>query len=237
MSRKIDRVEIEWVRRNEKAWLSRTYPNGVVRLPRNPLSPKIEFLSSETDRLGPQPLWRGYPPQTLGDSRSPNDVRASQSMGKFYSHLVTCKKPDVVVEFGTAFGVSGMYFLSGLQTNGRGMLLTFEPNEIWAAIALANLKQISPRFDLTIGTFEENIGLKLKEKTIDIALIDAVHTSEFVLLQLELVVRRSKQGTIILLDDICFSEDMRGCWEKVSHDPRFITSAVINNRVGLLELA
>src|ERR1019366_7637339 len=132
LSGKDDTVEIKWIRKGEKSWLCRAYPDTVVRFSRNPMASKIEFLSSETDRLGPQPLWSGYPPQALGNSRSPNDVRASRSIGKFYAHLVRCRKPDIVVEFGTAFGVSGMYFLSGLQTNGTGMLLTFEPNEVWA---------------------------------------------------------------------------------------------------------
>ena len=101
-------------------------------------------------------------------------------MGRFFSWLVTNRRPSVIVEFGTAFGVSGMYWLFGLESNGGGTLLTFEPNDVWARIAEANLVAIGRRFELTVGTFEENIDRNLSPgERIDIAFIDAIHTSEF----------------------------------------------------------
>jgi predicted O-methyltransferase YrrM len=44
-------------------------------------------------------------------------------------HLATALKPRLVVEVGTAFGVSGMYWLLGLRGSGR--LVTFDPNNVW----------------------------------------------------------------------------------------------------------
>jgi len=96
--------------------------------------------------------------------------------------LVQKRKPEIIVEFGTAFGVSGMYFLAGLNLNKKGKLLTFDPNTVWAKLAKDNLSKISDRFKLTNGTFEDNIDNVLPEgQHIDIAFIDAIHTKEFVL--------------------------------------------------------
>ena len=83
-----------------------------------------------------------------------------------------------MVEFGTAFGVSGMYWLSGLESNNFGELLTFDPNEVWAEIARKNLSGISNRFQLVNGTFEDNIDAYLgSDRQIDMAFIDVIHTS------------------------------------------------------------
>jgi predicted O-methyltransferase YrrM len=142
----------------------------------------------------------------------------------------------VIVEFGTAFGVSGMYWLSGLQMNAFGRLLTFEPNEVWARIAGENLSVVSSRFELTVGTFEENIDRVLRPgESIDLAFIDAIHTSEFVRPQFEAVVARLAAGGLVLLDDIDFSRDMRSCWDGIREDDRVAASVEVE-RVGVVEL-
>jgi predicted O-methyltransferase YrrM len=75
-----------------------------------------------------------------------------------------------------------------------------------------------------------------KGQHIDIAFIDAIHTQEFVLPQLEIVLQYSKPGSIIILDDINFSKDMEECWRKVSTDSRFRSAVTVGDRVGIVEL-
>ena len=185
-----------------------------------------------------QPLWEGYAGNNVGGlTRTPDEVRTVASMGNLYTFLVQKFKPNVIVEFGTAFGVSGMYFLAGIESNGTGKLLTFEPNDVWAKLARNNLSQISDRFDCVLGTFEANIDGSLPQgQCIDMAFIDAIHTKEFVIPQLEIVVAKSSCGAIIILDDINFSDNMRECWKEVSTDSRFSASAELGERVGILEL-
>src|SRR5690606_35868607 len=108
-----------------------------------------------------------------GATRIPNDVRTNRLMGEFYSYLVQRAQPEIIVEFGAAFGVSGMYFLSGLETYSGGKLISFEPNVVWAEMARSNLSKISDKHELVSGTFEENIGRVLpSNKRIDLAFID-----------------------------------------------------------------
>ena len=119
-----------------------------------------------------------------------------------------------------------MYFLAGIESNQTGKLLTFEPNDVWREVAVHNLSQISNRFDSIAGTFEDNIADALpRGQGIDLAFIDAIHTKEFVLPQLEIVLSRSSDNAIIILDDINFSESMKECWKEVSMDIRFSCSA------------
>lgn len=234
-------LNIKFVKKSTSSWLCNHYKEGTIKPNNNEFIQKIEHLALMTNNHGSQPLWEGYvagdPTNKRGKTRKSDEVRTDKVMGCFYADLVSNKIPSIIVEFGTAFGISGMYFLSGLEKNGSGHLLTYEPNEIWAGFAQHNLNQISNRFNSTIGTFEDNIDKDLVDnKKIDLAFIDAIHTSKFVFSQLEKVIQHSKSGTIIILDDINFSADMQSCWETLSKDDRFIASAFIGNRVGIVEL-
>jgi len=232
------KIQIHWANKGETSWLSQQFIKPTIKPKKSAFSNKIERIAQQTNDLGPQQLWEGYASNnTGGPTRMPDWVRTADVMGDFYTLLVKRRKPKVIVEFGTAFGVSGMYFLAGLNDTQSGELFTFEPNSIWAECAKNNLSQISDRFVLTVGTFEENIDKCLpNNKTIDIAFIDAIHTKEFVAPQLDIVISRSSKNALIILDDINFSQDMREYWDELSTDNRFSASLALGNRVGILEL-
>lgn len=228
-----------WVKKGDGSWLAQHLGGATVRPASTPFSSRIEKLADQTDRMGPQPLWDGYGADNVaGDTRMPSGVRTTATMGNFYSWLVRARQPGVIVEFGTAFGVSGMYFLAGLEANGKGTLLTFEPNEVWRRMAVACLEKIGTRFVSVAGTFEDRIDAALPAGArIDMAFIDAIHTSAFVTPQLELVMARCSDRALVILDDIDFSDDMRSCWNRVARDARFVSSVALGQRVGLLEYA
>jgi predicted O-methyltransferase YrrM len=232
------KIPIQWTQQNHDSWLCQTISSSFINPPICPDRILIEKSAIATNAQGAQPLWDGYEESKKGNAkRLPNNVRTQPYMGNVFTYLVQLKKPEIIVEFGTAFGISGMYFLSGIQKNKTGQLFSFEPNEVWAQLAKENLKKISTRFILTIGTFEDNIDHVLpNDSTIDMAFIDAIHTSAFVLPQMEIVLKKSKSGTIILFDDINFSEDMLSCWKRIAADTRFIATATIGERVGIAEV-
>lgn len=234
---------IHWLRRDPNAWICRNLPRRMIRLGTPEKEDAIARAAATTHELGPQTLWEGYKAvenykfEVRDATRLPNQVRIDRELGQLMSHIVVTRKPRVVVEFGAAFGVSGMYWLAGLERIRSGVLLTFEPNTSWAAVARSNMAQISQRFDLTVGTFEANIAGKLADgASIDIAFIDAIHTSEFVFRQFELIVEHAASGAVILIDDIAFSPDMASCWTQLAHDPRARASAVVAHRLGIIEL-
>jgi len=234
-------LEINWIKK-EDSWLLDNLKGPIVPIPKALMREKIEELAEQANQLGPKPLWEGYenlqnyPWDVKDTTPTANQVRTQAKVGNFYAHLVQKRKPSVVVEFGTAFGVSGMYWLSGLEGNNFGELLTFDPNEVWAEIARKNLSGISNRFQLVNGTFEDNIDAYLgSDRQIDMAFIDAIHTSEFVFSQFEIVVARLAPNGIILLDDIYFSEDMKYTWKTIALSDRVKASAAIE-RVGIVEL-
>lgn len=178
---------------------------------------RIEARAAATEQSGAHPLWEGYErlvDYPTGEKRSSEQVRSSQTNGRFFCWTVSRRRPETVVEFGTAFGVSGMYWLSGLERNGHGTLYTFEPNETWAGLARLNLESVGSRFVATAGTFEENLQvIDDASASIDFCFIDAIHTGDFVRQQLDLVLPRARSGSLIFFDDIFFSADMTASWK------------------------
>ena len=232
-------IPISWVKKDKSSWLSTNFIYPYYFASVSKYSKDIEFIAAQTNKLGEQSLWKGYGENDFSKraTRMPNNVRTSGSLGNLYTHIVVVKKPEIIVEFGTAFGVSGMFFLAGIEQNQKGKLLTFEPNLAWSKIAERNLSRISNRFQLTNDCFESSIDLVLEKKQVlDIAFIDAIHTREFVIPQLDICLSRSKSGTlIIIMDDINFSQNMSECWNEVSHDSRFSSSLSFGKRVGVLD--
>ena len=148
------KLDCQFIRRG--GWLASNL-QASMRPPTMPLHLRIEDRARTTNGAGDRPLWSGYSevadyPHSTQGSRTSDQVRTDESMGRFYSWLASQRQSDVIVEFGTAFGVSGMYWLAGLN---NGHLYTFEPNRNWAALAEENLRAISSNFTLSMDTFEE----------------------------------------------------------------------------------
>ncbi|WP_431304738.1 O-methyltransferase [Sediminicoccus sp. BL-A-41-H5] len=200
----------------------------------------IEQRATITAETGKHPLWQGYAQleeyaRDKAGMRSANQVRTSTPVGVFYSWLVRQRNSRNVLEFGTAFGQSGMFWLSGLKKT-QGHLYTFEPNEGWAALARANLEAVATQFTLTVGTFEENAANVIGNDKIDIALIDAIHTKEFVDAQFSIVMKYMRPGGIVIFDDINFSGGMKDCWRRIANSADVLSSASIGGRCGIVEL-
>lgn len=230
-------------RREGEGWLVRNLPESHLILPKPIDADRIEARAAATERMGAKPLWEGYaavpnyPRSTADSMRRSDEVRSSISAGRLFAWLAAQRTATLIVEFGTAFGISGMYWLAGLKHDPEGRLLTFEPNALWAEIARENLAAISRQFNLVTGTFEENIDSTLRPgQRIDIAFVDAIHTSAFVLRQFDILLPRMTPGGLMLFDDIDFSGDMESCWHAIALDPRVVASATFGRRLGIVEL-
>lgn len=236
-------LDIQFVRKASTAWLHGHLDTKNFRPPPSPDEGRIERIIERTKKLGAFPLYEGYRSIVVKNlpfekrAKNVSQVRIPKKFCNFFYWLAIQRKPQRIVELGTAFGVSGMYWLSGLERTGDGELITFEPNRTWAEIAGGNLKEISSRFRLVIGTFEEHFEAALPaDKKIDLAFIDAIHTGEVVRSQVKLLMGRMGPGGLFILDDIRLNRDMASCWEELAQSGQFAASAAVEGRIGLLEL-
>src|SRR5262245_59227067 len=138
-------LPLAWLKRDHDAWLTRRLARDTVRAPNLKEAERPEATAARVNALGAQPLSEGYRAVYRQDAnvpfageamqRLPDQVRTKPQMGRLFAWLATERRPELIVEIGTAFGVSAMYWATGLQHAGRGKLLTFDPNPVWHRIA------------------------------------------------------------------------------------------------------
>jgi predicted O-methyltransferase YrrM len=224
-------LELRWLKRS--GWLGRHLDANIPHAPRKH---EIESAARATNQLGPQQLAAEY--GEAGATRTPDVVRSSSYAGDLYAWLVQQRKPATVVEFGSAFGVSGMYFCAGLEASQTGHLYTFEINRTWADIAERNIRSVSDRFTLTRGTFEDEVAAVVPGP-IDLALVDGIHTYEFVMRQFAILEPRLSRGGLIAFDDIDFAKPgtrMHEAWTDIAASNEIVAAVEIQGRLGLVEL-
>jgi predicted O-methyltransferase YrrM len=217
---------LKWVTRG--GWIA-----GMPKhLPPSPHQERIEAVAAaNNERLGPQHVAAEY---DLPDAKfTVRDVSSPPMQGDLYAWLVAQRRPEVIIEFGSGFGVSGMYFAAGLEDNQRGHLYSFEINEEWADVAERAIAAMSNRFTLTRGSFEDNVDVVAGP--IDIALVDGIHTYDFVMKQWEILQPRMAPGGIVLFDDISYGQGMREAWLEVARSSGVAGAVEFQNRLGLLE--
>lgn len=226
-------IAVRWLRA-PPAHIAHKLPVGArVRPSEAPREKEIEHLAALANQAGPLPLWVGYLGLSDQMQRSADEVRIHRTLGRLLAQITISLKPRTVVEFGAAFGVSGMYLGAALESTESGWLWSFEPNQLWAAFAERNISTVCKRVTVVRDTFEDSVD-RFVPGPIELALIDAIHTSRFVSRQLNLVAERAQSGSVILLDDIHFSSEMSHFWASLEQDTRFDGAAEIGDRLGLL---
>lgn len=233
-------VSPKWVLRDPDSWLCRNMGTHSIEISTQPLDGLIGYVAALTNQLGPLPLWTGYGAAfarlIVNENRTPKQVGIPSVLGSWFTHLTKLRRPRLIVEIGTAFGVSGMYWLAGLEENNKGTLVTFEANALWQRIAVKNLDLVSSRYKSISGPFEQNVQTTLEgREAVDILFVDAVHTDKAVTSQLALIKPYLSMGALIVLDDINSSAEMYRCWRGLSAEYGASASLEINGRLGVIE--
>ncbi|WP_406815941.1 class I SAM-dependent methyltransferase [Mycobacterium sp. M23085] len=217
-------LELKWIKRGGRI------TDLPRRLPPAERKAGIEATAQATNKIGALPLAEAY--GQPGATRKPKQVRAASWQGDLYAYLVGWQDPSIVVEFGSAFGVSGMYLSSALR---HGWMYSFEINPSWADIAERNIKSVTDRYTLTRGAFEDHAGDI--PGPVDLALVDGIHTRDFVTRQWHILKPRMAPGGWVLFDDIDFNRGMGEAWLDVCADSHVVGAVEVSKRLGLVELA
>jgi predicted O-methyltransferase YrrM len=201
-------------------------------LPDAPHKDRIEALAAANHkRLGRQPIPAVY---GLPNAKfTVRDVSSPPVQGDLYAWLVAQRRPETIIEFGAGFGVSGMYFASALEDNQFGHLYSFEINDEWADVAEPAISEMSTRFTLIRGAFEEHIDDITGP--IDVALVDGIHTYDFVMKQWEILKPRMSSGGLVLFDDIRYGQGMHEAWLDIGRSSSVAGAVEFHKRLGLIE--
>jgi predicted O-methyltransferase YrrM len=156
--------------------------------------------------------------------------------GRFLMRMVRELSPRSCLELGTGFGISAAYQAAALELNGAGTLTTVERIEGLAAVAEEGFSRLGleDRIELRIGATDDWLGGVLHGMgEIDYAFLDADHTAEGTLAHFTALLPYLREGAIVVLDDINWTEGMRRAWKSIAGNQR-VSGTLKLRRVGIV---
>lgn len=141
-------------------------------------------------------------------------------------------QPNTIIELGTSFGISGMYLASAIP-NGKLMTLEGCPNI--AEIAKENFDKANiDNAEIIIGNFDKTLPQLLSQTNqVDFVYVDGNHTEEATLRYFSWFKDKAGKNTVLIFDDIHWSEGMKKAWETIQKD-NSVTLTVDLFQIGLV---
>ncbi|WP_419802531.1 O-methyltransferase [Mucilaginibacter sp.] len=141
--------------------------------------------------------------------------RLAQLLFRLAEHL----KPKTLIELGTCLGVTSLYLH---RANPSAQLTTIEGCREIADVAVKNFRiSEAKNIDLQVGNFDVVLpGLLEKVGQVDFVFIDGNHTEEATLRYFDWILPKTYDKTVIIFDDIYWSEGMKSAWKKIIQHPQ-----------------
>ncbi len=137
---------------------------------------------------------------------------------KKYSQLlhrmVKYYQPKTILEVGTSLGITTSYLA---KAGSNATVITMEGAKAIASIAQQNFESLSvSNIQQVIGNFDDTLPATLSSlPTIDLAFIDGNHRYEPTINYFNQILAKANNNTIIILDDIYWSQEMEQAWNRV----------------------
>ena len=131
--------------------------------------------------------------------------------------------PTQIIELGTSLGITTAYLASA---NPDAKVTTFEGSSAIAQIARQNHQLLGlTNIDLIEGNFDQQLPQWLAQnKRVDFAFIDGNHALKPTMAYFESLLEVVHDHTILVFDDIHWSEEMEAAWAQISAHPRVTLS-------------
>lgn len=117
---------------------------------------------------------------------------------QFIKTLLEIKKPESILEVGTAVGYSALEFSKHLKENGK--IITMELNEATAMVARENIKELGMQDVIEVVNKDAYEHMKTLEGSFDVVFIDAAKGQY--MKYLEEALRLTKKGSLIIADNV-----------------------------------
>ena len=142
----------------------------------------------------------------------------SQKLGRLLFRLSNYFQPATIVELGTSMGLSAAYLYAG---NTKSEVYTLEGAPAVAEQANKNFNQLGYSGISTItGNFDETLEpLLAKLEKVDLAYIDGNHRYAPTLRYFEQLLKKCQSGSVLIFDDIHWSEEMEAAWKTIQQHP------------------
>ena len=127
--------------------------------------------------------------------------------------ILEIRKPQSILEVGTAVGYSALEFSKHLSQNGK--IVTMELNEKTAEIAKENIKDLGMQEVIEVVNTDAYEYMKTLEGTFDVVFIDAAKGQY--MKYLEEALRLTKSGSVIIADNVLLRGMVLGGYNEHKH--------------------
>ncbi|MDD4993442.1 MAG: class I SAM-dependent methyltransferase [Paludibacter sp.] len=138
-------------------------------------------------------------------------------------------KAQHILELGTSLGITTAY-LASVSSDSECVSLEGSP-EI-AAVAKENLRKLKlSNVEIVVGDIDTTLADVLaKAEKLDFVYFDANHRSEAVLNFFKQCLPKAHKQTVMVFDDIYWSDDMEHAWDEIKSHP------AVNSTIDLFQL-
>jgi predicted O-methyltransferase YrrM len=138
--------------------------------------------------------------------------------GQLLYRLTAKYQPQTIVELGTSLGVTTAYLATG---NIAADVITIEGSEAIHAIAKKNFQHLTlDNIQALCGNFDDVLpGVLQNIDRLDVGYIDGNHRLAPTLSYFHQCLAKQHNDTILIFDDIHWSEEMEQAWEQIQQHP------------------
>ena len=142
----------------------------------------------------------------------------SKKYAQMLYRLARHYQPQSIVELGTSLGLTAAYFSEACPaadiTTIEGSRSIFSlARENLAGLCCENVESVHGNFDVVLR------DVLAKHKSVDLAYIDGNHRYEPTMNYFSQFLKKSHSGTILVFDDIHWSEEMEKAWKEIKEHP------------------
>jgi len=206
---------------DEKKWIDR------IELLREELNSSTTKISIVDYGAGERSLNRAKEEMDMGRvvTRTVGEF-CSASKSYFWSlllfKLIRKFRPSICLELGTCLGISASFQAAALKLNAMGKIVTLEGADVLASLAERHFQTLGlDNANVVIGRFQDTLDEVLNAyKPVDYAFIDGHHDEKATLAYFEQIMPSLSQQTVLVFDDISWSEGMKRTWRTIMADER-----------------
>jgi len=165
-------------------------------------------------------------------SQIANKSLKSAKYGQLLFRIIRYFNAVNVLELGTSIGITTSYLAS---SSSKIKCTSLEGCPQLVQNAGSNFKKLNlNNIELVVGNIDSTLEDVLnKTDKLDFIFIDANHYSEAVIKYFEMCLSKVHNDSVIILDDIYWSEDMEKAWKIIKDHPR-VTSTVDIFQMGIV---
>jgi len=193
-----------------------------MQLLANPLELTVEDMGAGSARLN-------------GAKRKLSDIAKTSLSEPAYSNLyyriIQFINATRIIELGTSLGVNTLYLAQGKKSK----VFTFEGSSALANVALTNFEYFNKNnIQLIEGNIDHTLSDFLQDPAkINFALIDANHRYAATMKYFDMLVMRLDEESILVVDDIHWSEEMERAWNELKAN-QLVYGSIDLFRCGIL---